>query len=52
MLQWGEHELEQAWAAGIWIRAFNAKKRIAFGMDPAPDFTPAEAERRLRQVHR
>jgi hypothetical protein len=39
--------LEEAWAAGTWIRAFNAKK---FLLDGHTTLTPAEAEERARRA--
>jgi hypothetical protein len=40
-------ELEESWAAGLWIRAFNAKKSLLDGLDT---LSPTEAEERLRRA--
>ncbi|MBR7836730.1 hypothetical protein KDL01_25845 [Actinospica durhamensis] len=39
--------LEEAWAAGLWIRAFNAKKYV---LDGLATLTPAEADERARRA--
>lgn len=39
--------LEEAWAAGVWIRAFNAKKFLLDGLDC---LSPAEAAERARRA--
>ena len=36
-LTWSRWETAAAWAAGVWVRAFNAKKRIAHGLEPGAD---------------
>jgi Phosphotransferase enzyme family len=45
--QFSDDELQETWAAGLWIRSFNAKKFILDGFDT---LTPAEAEERLRRA--
>ncbi len=40
-------ELGEAWAAGLWVRSFNAKKWLLDGLDT---LSPAEAEERLRRA--
>lgn len=40
-------ELAQCWAAGLWIRAFNAKKFLLDGLET---LTPAEGAQRLRRA--
>jgi hypothetical protein len=40
-------EIQETWAAGLWIRAFNAKK---FSLDGFETLTPAEADERLRRA--
>jgi hypothetical protein len=45
---WTDHELRAAWAAGLWTRAFDAKKASLVGADPANALTKAEAEERCR----
>ena len=42
------NERELAWAAGLWVRAFNAKKDSLDGDGPSVDRLAAEAPRRLR----
>jgi Ser/Thr protein kinase RdoA (MazF antagonist) len=44
-LRWSRRETAGAWAAGVWVRAFNAKKRFAHGL--LPDLTAGEAARRV-----
>ena len=39
--------LEETWAAGLWIRAFNAKKYV---LDGLATLTPAEADERARRA--
>lgn len=39
--------IEEAWAAGVWIRAFNAKKFLLDGLD---SLSPAEAEERAHRA--
>ena len=43
-----DHERRAAWAAGLWTRAFDAKKASLVGSDPATALTKAEAEERCR----
>jgi hypothetical protein len=46
---WTDEEWEVAWAAGLWVRAFNAKKSVVAGDgSPLPDLLSAEAKTRLR----
>jgi hypothetical protein len=46
---WTDEEWEIAWAAGLWVRAFNAKKSVVAGDgSPLPDLLSAEAKTRLR----
>lgn len=40
-------EIQETWAAGLWIRSFNAKK---FLLDGFETLTPSEAEERLRRA--
>jgi len=51
---WTEEELELAWAAGLWVRVFNAKKATLRldGETPSPSRLRLEAEvgARLRQA--
>jgi hypothetical protein len=47
---WTEHEVRAAWAAGLWTRAFDAKKSSLSGDDPDLALTRAEAEERGRQA--
>jgi len=45
--RFSDEELQETWAAGLWIRSFNAKKFLLDGFDT---LTPAEAEERLRRA--
>jgi hypothetical protein len=45
---WTENEIRASWAAGLWTRAFDAKKASLVGTDPAVVLTRAEAEERSR----
>jgi hypothetical protein len=46
---WGTRELERCWAAGLWSRAFDAKKQYAAGQ-PIISLTESEAGERLRRA--
>jgi Phosphotransferase enzyme family len=48
--RWTGVELEAAWAAGLWIRAFDAKKASLVGQDPTVTLTQAEARDRCRRA--
>ena len=41
---WSDQHLRAAWAAGLWTRAFDAKKASLVGADPAAALTKAEAK--------
>ena len=45
---WANSDLTMAWAAGLWVRCFDAKKATAIGNDPESVITKAEARQRLR----
>jgi hypothetical protein len=45
---WSDQHLRAAWAAGLWTRAFDAKKASLVGADPAAALTKAEAKERSR----
>jgi hypothetical protein len=45
---WTDNEVRAAWAAGLWTRAFDAKKASLVGADPAAALTRAEAKERCR----
>jgi hypothetical protein len=45
---WTENEIRASWAAGLWTRAFDAKKASLVGADPAVVLTRAEAKERSR----
>ncbi|MBT2233304.1 phosphotransferase [Nonomuraea sp. NEAU-A123] len=48
---WGAEEHEIAWAAGLWVRAFNAKKAsLVDGGSPVLDRLAHEAKTRLRRA--
>lgn len=44
-----DDEVECAWAAGVWLRAFDSKKQFAKG-EPIRSLTRAEASRRLARA--
>ena len=45
---WTDGEVRAAWAAGLWTRAFDAKKASLVGADPAAALTKNEAKERRR----
>ena len=45
---WTDSDLTTAWAAGLWVRCFDAKKATAIGNDPETVITKSEARQRLR----
>jgi hypothetical protein len=45
---WTDHDIRAAWAAGLWTRAFDAKKASLIGADPAATLTKTEAKERAR----
>jgi hypothetical protein len=45
---WTDRDIRAAWAAGLWTRAFDAKKASLIGADPAVALTKAEAKERSR----
>jgi Ser/Thr protein kinase RdoA (MazF antagonist) len=45
--QWAGHEVQDAWAAGLWVRLFNAKKDAAGGGGPQLDRLAGEIGERL-----
>ena len=45
--RWTEREAEDAWAAGLWVRLFNAKKDAADGGGPQLDRLASEIGDRL-----
>jgi hypothetical protein len=44
---WGVSEVQESWAAGLWVYAFNAKKA---SLDGLPWLDPDEAAERLRRA--
>ena len=48
--KWDADDLSRAWAAGLWVRAFNAKKRVARGLPPDRDLTEHETAERLTRA--
>jgi len=42
---------EAAWAAGLWVRAFNAEKKVAQRLAPDVDLTDNESDARLSAAH-
>jgi hypothetical protein len=45
---WTDQDRQAAWAAGLWTRAYDAKKAGLVGADPAAALTKAEARERCR----
>jgi hypothetical protein len=45
---WTDRDIRAAWAAGLWTRAFDAKKASLVGEDPAAALTKTEAKERGR----
>ena len=45
--RWTRRQVQQAWAAGLWVRLFNAKKDAASGGGPQLDLLAAEITDRL-----
>jgi Phosphotransferase enzyme family len=43
---WTDQDVRAAWAAGLWTRAFDAKKASLVGADPAAALTKTEANER------
>ncbi len=48
--QWTEPEIQNAWAAGLWVRLFNAKKDAAEGGGPQLGRLAGEIDDRLAQA--
>ena len=44
---WSQSEVEDAWAAGLWVRLFNARKDVAGGGGPRLDRLEGEVDERL-----
>jgi hypothetical protein len=44
---WGQSEIEEAWAAGLWVRLFNARKDAADGGGPRLARLEGEVNERL-----
>ena len=44
---WGRSEVQDAWAAGLWVRLFNARKDAADGGGPQLDRLEGEVDERL-----
>jgi hypothetical protein len=47
---WTPAEREACWAAGLWVRAFNAKKDAVVGGGPQLDRLSGEAAQRARNA--
>ena len=45
--RWSEADVQAAWAAGLWVRLFNAKKDAAFGDFPELGQLAGEIDERL-----
>ncbi len=50
MRSWSDSDLSIAWAAGLWVRCFDARKATATGVDPETVITKSEARQRLRMA--
>jgi hypothetical protein len=48
--RWTEPEVQDAWAAGLWVRLFNAKKDAADGGGPQLDRLAREVDERLTRA--
>ena len=48
--QWTEAEIQDAWAAGLWVRLFNAKKDAAQGGGPQLDRLAGEVDERMARA--
>ena len=48
--RWTSDEVRAAWAAGLWTRAFDAKKVSLVGESPHAALTPEEAQQRNRRA--
>jgi hypothetical protein len=44
---WAQSEVQDAWAAGLWVRLFNARKDAADGGGPQLDRLEGEIDQRL-----
>jgi hypothetical protein len=49
---WNPGQIQLAWAAGLWVRLFNAKKDAARGGGPQLDRLGTEIEQRLDRAGR
>lgn len=47
---WTSDEVRAAWAAGLWTRAFDAKKASLVGESPHAALTPEEAQQRNQRA--
>ena len=47
---WGARQVQLAWAAGLWVRLFNAKKDAVDGGGPQLDHLANEASERLSRA--
>ena len=47
---WTEPEIQDAWAAGLWVRLFNTKKDAAEGGGPQIDRLAGEVDERLARA--
>jgi hypothetical protein len=45
--RWTQSEVQDAWAAGLWVRLFNARKDAADGGGPRLDRLEGEIDQRL-----
>ena len=48
--RWSDRDIQDAWAAGLWVRLFNAKKDAADGGGPQLDRLAAEITERLSRA--
>jgi Ser/Thr protein kinase RdoA (MazF antagonist) len=49
-VRWSDREAEDSWAAGLWVRLFNAKKDAAGGGGPQLDGLAAEVAERMSRA--
>lgn len=48
--EWGSSEIRDAWAAGLWVRLFDAKQEVADGGGPQLDRLASDIYERLEQA--
>ena len=48
--RWSQRQTQDAWAAGLWVRLFNAKKDAAGGGGPQLDLLASQVTERLARA--